>query len=500
MGKNIHKSEFEPHEFEQYCQSLNKNLDAFKQLLAQPGFGEGPPSFGAELELYIIDHKNSVKPISAEIHKGMNDPGLTLELNRFNLEYNFSPVKNCSNPFTTIKQQMADVLQRLDKFSEKKQARILPIGILPSLEKTDLGEDAITDAPRFHLMAKTLRNKRGSDFHIHINGIESLDFHWQDVSLEGANTSFQFHYRVNPDNFADAYNAAQLCTPLSVALAANSPILLGKKLWHETRIALFKQATDYRVSTSKYKHSLDNSLPARVLFGHGWLRESIYELFAEGVYLFEPLIPICSGVDPFEQLNKGETPSLSELTMHQGSIWSWNRPIYDPNDDGHLRIELRALPAGPTTANMMATAALMSGLIQGLQKYLTTMLPGLPFHYAEKNFYRAAKFGLQAKLFWPNRLTGKLEERSVIDIIYSLIGIAEQGLHELSVDDGEIRAQMIVIKGGLESQVNGAQWQINMLDKLMKIEDRKSALSLLVEYYYKQYQSGLPVHEWSQKI
>jgi gamma-glutamyl:cysteine ligase YbdK (ATP-grasp superfamily) len=500
VGKKIHKSEFEPHEFEQYRQSLNKNLSAFKELLAQPSFGLGAPSFGAELELYIIDVKGAVKPISAEIHKEMSDQGLTLELNRFNLEYNSTPVHNTSSPFTTIKQQMNRALQNLSECAEKKQARILPIGILPTLETTELGLDAITDAPRYHLMAKTLRNKRGSDFHIHINGLESLDLHWQDVSLEGANTSFQFHYRVNPDNFADAYNAAQLCTPLSVALAANSPILLGKKLWHDTRIALFKQATDYRVATSNHKHSLDRNLPARVLFGHGWLREGIYELFAEGVYLFEPLIPICSDVDPFDELRNGKTPSLSELTLHQGSIWHWNRPIYDPSDDGHLRIELRSLPAGPTTSNMMATAALMSGLMQGLQKYLSTMLPGLPFHYAEKNFYRAAKYGLQANLFWPNRISGKLEERSVIDIISSLLPIAAEGLNQLGVNEREITLQMEVIKGGLESRMNGAQWQINMLDKLLQIEDRKSALSLLVEYYYKQYQSGLPVHEWSQKI
>jgi hypothetical protein len=325
--------------------------------------------------------------------------------------------------------------------------------------------------------------------------VESLDIHFPDVSPEGASTSFQFHYRVNPENFADAYNAAQISSPLALALSANSPFFLGKNLWQETRIALFKQATDCRI-----KDYSDDRLPARVLFGLGWIRKDIYEKFAENVYLFEPLIPIYTEVNPFAELRADQAPPLNELRLHHGSVWNWNRPIYDPADNGHLRIELRSLPAGPTPSNMLASAALMSGLMQGLQPYLTTLLPGLPFRYAEQNFYRAAKYGLKARLFWPNLLSGKLQERTVIDILKELLPIAEEGLCQLGVDDTEIKQQIEIIKGGIETQMNGAQWQINMFDKLITNEDKKTALSQLVEHYYIQYQTEKPVHEWSEKI
>ncbi len=495
MGKDIEQTQFEPKDFEQYQQCLNKNLQAFRELLSQPGFGRGSPSFGAELELYIMDDKAAPKPINNVIHRQMKDKHLTLELNRFNLEYNFIPVQQGDAPFSKMRTQMTAALQCLSKLARTKQARILPIGILPTLQASDMGLDAITDIPRFQVLAKALRDKRGSDFHIHIDGLESLDLHWQDVSLEGANTSFQFHYRINPENFADAYNAAQLTTPLALALSANSPIFLGRKLWHETRIALFKQSTDYRI-----EDTLDKHLPARVLFGFGWVRKDIYEMFAESVYLFDPILPICTDIDPFNELRSGQAPSLSELRLHLGSIWNWNRPIYDPVDNGHLRIELRSLPAGPTPCNMLASAALMSGLMRGLQDHLSAILPGLPFRYAKQNFYRAAKYGLQAKLFWPSLLSGRLEERPVIDILKELLPVAEEGLCQLGVADSEINQQISIIKGGLETQINGAQWQINMFDKLIKTEDRKTALSQLVEHYYTQYQTGEPVHEWSEKI
>jgi len=509
VGTDIAKTQFDDDDFEQYHHRLNENLSAFRQLLSQPGFGQGSPSFGAELELYIIDKQAAPRPINQEIHQQMNDEQLTLELNRFNLEYNFTPIMQGAAPFSKMKMQMEAALTCLSEIAASHQARIVPIGILPTLQASDMGLNAITDVPRYHVLAKALRDKRGSDFHIHIGGLESLDLRWGDVSPEGANTSFQFHYRVNPEDFADAYNAAQLTTPLALALSANSPFFLGKKLWQETRIALFKQSIDYRL-----EDALQKNLPARVLFGMGWIRKDIYEMFAEGVYLFEPLMPICSDTNPFDELRSGKAPSLNELRLHQGSIWNWNRPIYDPADKGHLRIELRALPAGPTPSNMLASAALMSGLIHGLKNHISMLLPGLPFRYAEQNFYRAAKHGLNAILFWPSLRTGTLEERPVTDLLKELLPLAEQGLNDLGVGDNEVETQMSIIKGGIETRMNGAQWQINMFNKLLPKaqhsnkeqradhdlqHERQTVLAELVELYYAQYQTGKAVHEWSEQ-
>jgi len=53
-------------------------------------------------------------------------------------------------------------------------------------------------------------------------------------------TSFQFHWRIPPSEFANSFNAVQLLTPLAVAIGVNSLTLLGHELWDETRIAVFK--------------------------------------------------------------------------------------------------------------------------------------------------------------------------------------------------------------------------------------------------------------------
>ncbi len=489
MGTDISKTRFNEDDYRHFRQAMHRDLASLRELLDEPGFGEGPASFGAELELYIIDALGKPFAFNTELHALMQDAQLTLELNRFNLEYNFSPVSQNTAPFSHLRQQMLAAIARLSELAAQHQARVLPIGILPTLQQEDMGPHAITDVPRYHVLARELRARRGEDFYVHIDGLDTVDLRWGDVSLEGANTSFQFHYRVNPADFANAYNAAQLVTPLVLALAANSPMFLGQQLWQETRIALFKQSIDTRLDDALEKH-----LPARVLFGLGWVRQDIHELFAEGAYLFEPLIPICGDSDSLEE-NRG--PELYALRLHQGSIWTWNRPIYDPADGGHLRIELRALPAGPSPQDMLASAALYAGLIRGLQNRMAELLPALPFRYAEQNFYRAAKHGINANLIWPNPQRGQLEERPAVHILQCLLPSAEEGLAKLGINDDEISTQLALVKQTLETRRNGAIWQTLSHRHLKRRMDKDEALRVLVEHYYQNSSQDLPVHQWS---
>lgn len=495
MGQNIDKTRFDENDYALFRHALNDNLRQFKSLLNQPGFGEGAQSYGSELELYLLDEHAYPKTNNEVILEDAQDKQLTLELNRFNLEYNFAPLIDESAPFSKMSQQMHSALSFLDTVCARHNSRVLPIGILPTLRKQDMGTHAITDLTRYHVLAKALREKRGEDFQIHIEGDDTLEMQWGDVSPEGANTSFQFHYRVPPKEFAGSYNAAQLTTPLALALAANSPFFLGNKLWQETRVALFKQSIDYRLDDALNRHH-----PARVLFGLGWVRKDMYELLAESVYLFEPLLPILSDSNSDHNRGAGHAPKLAELRLHQGSVWSWNRPIYDPHDGGHLRIETRAFPAGPTPANMAAIAALMSGFMKGLLPHIDELIAGLPFRYAEQNFYRAAKYGLGATLFWPNLKSGILEEQPVTSILRTLLPTAKHGLERLEVDNLEIQKQLGLIQDSLDAGMNGARWQRLTFDKLSKQTDHESALRQLVEQYYHQYQDGKPVHEWSLSL
>ncbi|OZG74462.1 hypothetical protein BTA51_05505 [Hahella sp. CCB-MM4] len=486
MGQSIEKTQFTEQDFAKFRDRLDNELSQLRKLLNTPGFGVGQPSFGAELELYAINEQAHPVCCNKAILAEFNHPQLTLELNKFNLEYNLAPVAAAGAPFSTLQTEMETMLQRLGTVAANHHASILPIGILPTLKTADIGLHAMTDEPRYHVLAKALRDKRGSDFHIRIAGIEKLNLHWSDVTLEGANTSFQFHYRVDPVDFRDAFNAAQLVTPLGLALAANSPVFLGKKLWHETRVALFKQSIDCRM-----EDPLSMRLPARVLFGHGWVREDVHELFSESIYLFEPLFPFCDE-EPLDAM----PPKLSGLRLHQGSIWCWNRPIYDPSAGGHLRIELRSLPAGPTPTDMLSTSAVLIGLIEAIRPFINSILPGIPFRYAEHNFYRAAKDGLNAHLFWPNIDANKLEERPVVDILEELLPLAATGLKNLKVSANEISHYLGVAEQTLEQRQNGAIWQLEGIRVLESRLGLDNGLIELVKQYQENYLRGTPVSHW----
>ena len=326
---------------------------------------------------------------------------------------------------------------------------------------------------------------------IDINGDDPLKVELADITLEGANTSFQVHYRVTPEEFADTFNAVQMVTPLVLALGANSPALFGHRLWHETRVPLFKQSIDTR-HVDRYS----SREPARVNFGQGWVRRGACELFREVVRIYPPLLPVCSSVSPADDLAAGRTPSLAELRLHQGTVWLWNRPIYDDTDGGHLRIEMRALPAGPSALDMVANAALFVGLAQGLRPHINELLPGLPFSRAEYNFYRAAQHGLDAKLLWPDSNRSDYRERAVTEILAELLPVARAGLGAIGVSAAECERYLGVIEQRLERRQTGALWQHRRLAQLRGEMPLAEALHEMLENYMEYSMRNLAVAEW----
>jgi gamma-glutamyl:cysteine ligase YbdK (ATP-grasp superfamily) len=313
----------------------------------------------------------------------------------------------------------------------------------------------------------------------------------EDITLEGANTSFQVHYRVNPQDYADTYNAIQLMTPLALAIGANSPTLFGHALWHETRIPLFKQSIDTR-HVDRYSWND----PARVNYGQGWARTGAIELFQEAVRIYPPLLPICAVHSPAEEMALGHTPSLAELRLHQSTVWLWNRPIYDDVDGGQLRIEMRTLPAGPTAIDMVANAAFLIGLAEGVRPRINELLPSLPFSMAEYNFYRAAQYGLDAKLVWPQFEQSGYREQSVSAIIGELLPLARQGLDAIGISADESARYLGVIEQRLERQQTGAIWQQRMLARLKQKMPLAAALHQLLEVFIEYSAQDLPVAEW----
>jgi gamma-glutamyl:cysteine ligase YbdK (ATP-grasp superfamily) len=493
MGLSIDRDQFDEVEFTRFGQRLTQSLKALEHLVEQPGFGEGPLTIGAELELSIINSQGQAYPINRALLNCLHDDQLQLELDRFNLEYNLSPVVLAGHPFSHLRAQLANAIDSLEQCAHGLGGRIVPIGILPTLCAEELDSPVMSDLSRYRALSAGLRRLRDGPFCIHINGPEPLTVACSDVTLEGAATSFQIHLRVNPQDFARVYNAAQLVTPVVLALSANSPIFLQHRLWEETRVALFKQSIDSRNIQEGDWHP-----PARVSFGHGWVRRGAYELFAEAVALHPPLLPVMSTEEPMECVRRGQLPQLEELRLHQGTVWSWNRAIYDASADGHVRVEFRALPSGPTPIDMAANAAFLVGLTLGMRHQIEKILHQFPFEYAHRNFYRSAEFGMEAMFVWPIEAAHGLREISVCALAKELLPVAERGLEDCGVEKEEIHTMLNVIRARMEARMNGARWQIHRMEQYERQGDaRPTALTRMLEDYLQASQTGAPISQWS---
>jgi gamma-glutamyl:cysteine ligase YbdK (ATP-grasp superfamily) len=481
MGQFFQQESFSDNDHRIFRERLQRQLKDLRSLLIEPRFSQQACTIGAELEMYLIGDTGKPAPCNTQLMDLIKHPQLQEELNRFNLEFNLSPVAAAGNPFQNMETELTQMLDCLHSSAQQLGAKVVPIGILPTLKNEHLQRQFMTDLPRYRALTRQLSDLKGEPFSVDINGQDSLKTTCDEVTLEGANTSFQVHLKVPSDRFAAMFNAAQLITPLVLALAGNSPTFLGKKLWQETRIALFKQSIDNRIRTLTQWRQ-----PARVSFGQGWLREGAWELFSESVALYPPILPFL-----FDRQG-----AFDELCLHHGTVWSWNRAVFQPDPDAHLRIEYRTLPAGPTVVDMLANAALAIGWTVALADRIEDYLVKLPFQYAEYNFYRAAQQGLEAEILWPQPNQHQLTEMPAHQIIQSLLPLAAQGLAKIGVDNYEINRLIRVIEQRLETKQTGSRWQLNRLNKYLETHDNETALTLMLDDYIVNSREGHPVAQW----
>ena len=489
MGTEIERDRFDEADHARFAARLTENLEALAQLLARPRFGEGPAMIGAELEMSLVDRAGRPLMINQSLLAEMGDPRFTVELNRFNIECNSSPTLLAGSPFSALQDELSGALELVDD-ALGSRGRPAIVGILPTLAAVDLEAGAMTDIPRYRALAEGLLRHRSQPFRIAISGADPLEVHSNAVTLEGANTSLQVHLKVDPRRYADVYDAAQMATAPALAMACNAPSFLGHLLWEETRVVLFKQAVDDRRTRDRAEHPV-----ARVAFGTGWLHgQGALDLFREGVALHQPLLPVCGEEDSLSTVRAGGVPALAELRLHNGTVWRWNRPVYDPADGGHLRIELRALPAGPTLVDMMADAAFLLGLTFALadgDPYRDVT----PFDSAHSNFYRAAQFGLDAELAWPLG-GGRLSLLSARELVTELLPRARSGLLSAGVDVAEVERLIGVIEARLAAGVTGARWQRQRIMALEPRLGRRGALNQMFAEYLEHSAAGQPVHTW----
>ena len=490
MGTEITRDEFDERDYALFRARLEQNLSELGRLLERPGFGAGPVTIGAELELVLVDRTGQPLPLNLAVRAEAADPRIAVELNRYNLELNSSPVPLVGQPFTALAGELDVLLARAADAARAHQGQIALIGVLPTLTEAHLDDGAVTEAARYRALGRGLRRLRQGPIQIRIAGEEPLELTSEHIALEGANTSFQVHLRVAPPDFTRVYNAVQLATAPALAVAGNSPTFLGHRLWEETRIALFKQAVEDRDSHGPRRR------PSRTSFGTGWLRGGALELLAESVRLHQPLLPSLGDPPGRPADDQVGVPLLDELRLHQGTVWRWNRAIYDPAAGGHLRIEMRALPAGPTVTDMMANAAFLIGLTLWLADQDQRWTYALSFERADHDFYRAAQYGLDAKLSWPAG-GDRVSTLPAADLVTELLPAAREGLVRAGVAAAEADHLLEVIEARTATRQTGAAWQRAALTAAERGRTRERALAVMLDWYLSRAGTGQPVHTWA---
>ena len=489
MGKDVEARVFTRDDRQQFRRKVRRCLDTFARMLAEFRFESERPMAGLEIELNLVDDAGDPAMKNAEVLDAIADPAFQTELGQFNIEINIPPRQLSAGGLVEFEQGVRASLNAAEDKANTVGARIVMIGILPTLLRKHMNANVLSANPRYALLNEQIFAARGEDLEISIVGEERLFTHADTVAPESACTSVQFHLQTAPEMFGKYWNASQAIAAVQLAVGANAPFLFGKQLWQETRIALFEQATDTRPDELKAQ-----GVRARVWFGERWIT-SIFDLFEENVRYYSALLPLCEDEDPVAVLERGDTPELGELRLHNGTIYRWNRPIYDVvRGRPHLRVENRVLPAGPTVVDIMANAALYFGLVRVLAEADRPIWTQMSFSAAEENFHNAAKHGIEASVYWPG--LGEVPASELV--LRRLLPLAHEGLTEWGVAPADRDRLLGIIEQRCLTGRNGSTWQVETVRKLETDTDldRIGALREMTLRYAEHMHTNEPVHTW----
>jgi CBS domain-containing protein len=494
--------ELEGQDRARYVRALLTDLRALERMFDEDMFESGTTMIGAEQEMFLVDRAFNAAPVALEMMERVADSHFTTELGRFNLEMNADPQPLAGGGLARLETQLGELYAKVQRVAAELAVQPVLTGILPTLARTDLGLDSMVPNPRYLTLNRVMRAaKNNENYDISIKGLDELAVKHDSLMFEACNASFQVHLQAtDPDRFGHEYDVAQLVLAPVMALGTNSPTLLGKRLWQETRITLFEQSCDIR---TRSLHARQDA--PRVSFGRSWATDGgALGLFKENVTRYRPLVGIDSDEDSLALLEQGKVPELRALRLHSGTIYRWNRPVYgiSPNGKPHLRIELRVLPSGPSIVDEVANAAFWLGLM----KELTATIEGLPqkldIDHAAANFYAAAREGLAARFMW---LDGEevLAQPFILD---RLLPLAESGLRRARVEEADAKRYLGIIEKRVRTLHTGARWALRSLAEMKgpATTGRRPEgppgehLTALVAATIARQETGRPVAEWER--
>ena len=475
-------------QMQNFTKHLLTDVKALERMLDAGLFEIDVTRIGAEQEFCLVDRQWKPAPLALEILDLLHNDQFTTELAKFNLEVNLTPIEFKNNCLSSLEGQLNNLLNDARQAANTLEADIILTGILPTIRKYDIGLDNLTPRERYYALCKAINKLRGSEYELRLRGIDELSLKHDSPLLEACNTGFQVHIQVSPDEYVDMYNIAQALAGPILAACTNSPLLFGKRLWKESRVALFQQSID----TRKSSHHL-REMSARVTFGNSWLKDSILNIYKEDIVRYRILLSSDITENVFEKIESGEAPELLALKIHNSTVYRWNRPCYGiSKGKAHLRIENRILPSGPSVLDEIANAALWLGAMRGLMDEFGDITKKLDFDDARSNFVAAARLGLDTKLDW----FGKTKVNASNLIKEELLPLAESGLKKANIAEKDIAKYLGVIEERVTTARTGSQWILASYTELAKETKKDEMLSAITASIVSQQQEGKPVHQW----
>lgn len=489
MGQDVTGKQGGPEATRTFTKALLRDLRALRQMLDSGCFETGIRRIGAEQEMFLVNEAFRPASTALEILEELDGP-FTPELALYNLEANVEPRVLEKSCFSDLERRVDELVGQVREAAGRHSTEVLLTGILPTLSKSDVALHNITPRARYYALNTALGKMRGGEpYKLRIQGTDELYTEHESVMLESCNTSFQVHLQVDPDEFAHIYNIAQVMTAPVLAAAVNSPLLFGKLLWDETRIALFQQSVDTR---SGSVHMRDMS--PRVRFGEQWVESSVVDLFQEDLARFQVLLTTEIDEDPLVALESGKAPNLTALQLHNGTVYRWNRPCYGVGGGKpHLRIECRVIPSGPTVTDEVANAAFWIGLVLGAAAQIEDVRTRIDFGEAKANFLAAARTGLGAGFRWLDGVTLSAP-RLILD---EALPLAHAGLSASGVSSADIERYLGVIRERVESGITGSRWMERSLISMKGRGTRAERMAAITSASLTRQRDGGPVHTWS---
>lgn len=471
-----------------FTRAVLRDLQALRRIVEEGLIEEGVVRFGAEQEMFMVDDGWRPAAFSPEILESLTDGDFTTEIGRFNLELNLPPLVVDGDVLTRMRSLLEAGVRRADEAARALGGRVVLTGILPTLAKSDLTLANMTPKDRYRELNEAFMAMAGGKVSLRLEGVDEIRLEHDSVMLEAANTSFQVHLQVGASNAARMYNISQAAIAPVLAACVNSPILFGKRLWAETRIALFQQSLDTRAPTPNVRE-----VSGRVDFGTSWAQDSVLEIYREDLARFRVIMAGDTDVDPFEVLDRGEVPKLRALQLFNGTVYRWNRPCYGVSGGvPHLRIECRALPAGPTVADEIANCALWLGVMRGIDREYGDPAVSMDFEDARANFLAAARYGLKAGFNWFDGASTSAREL----LLETLIPLARECLADEGLTAADIDTYMGIIEARVQSGQTGARWLVTSATGLRGQGWRAERLAALVAATAARQDAGHPGHEW----